>query len=900
MLLTLGPSEKGENNGFFVSSYGGYGRYVRRSLLRFVPQGAHFGRDEVDAVLRFLFVALKRYGIVEQVRSGDVPGYQINHDALRWRAGNGEVRPLDRTRLLEAGEIPPEVNAYFVECYRRFVDLKCVLEAREHTAQVTSEDREEREDRFRAGTLPLLFCSPTMELGVDIAQLNVVNLRNVPPTPANYAQRSGRAGRGGQPALVYTYCAGRSPHDQYYFRQPNQMVAGSVAPPRIDLRNKDLIRSHVHAVWMEVAKPDLGKTLMSVVDIRREDGKIHLPVKELLSRELTSPAHRAATLAKVDQLLASIREQLVGTAWFHENWTREVLEQIERSFDSSCRRWRELYRAAVRQRELHHKIIGDHSRPDAERNHSRRLRAQAESQIRLLTEAEGIYEGDFYTYRYLAAEGFLPGYNFPRLPLSAFVPGRRQRKGRDEFVSRPRFLAISEFGPRALIYHEGARYRVYKVNLDFGSEDIEDTHSLVTATMKRCTKCGYAHLEQGANLSEVCDRCGAVLDGASVIPELVQLQNVSLKLAQRITCDEEERKRFGYKLVTSYRFPAIGGTLDRKDAEVFVDGTSLMRLSYGDATTLFRINLGWANQKSTAPSGFLLDLERGYWARNAVDPDDAEDSAAGRQMRVVPYVTDTKNALVMRFEPIPSPGELASLQAAFKEAIQKRYQLEPRELSCEAMPSSRDRQEILFYESSEGGAGVLRQLVDDPAAIPTLARHALEICHFDPDTLEDRAEKTCGNACYECLLDYGNQPDHSTLDRFAIRSVLSELARSECRPAGGVGSRAERMVVLRKRCDSKLEQRWLDMVDSLMLNPPSDAQYLVEGYYTQPDFFYREHNAAIYVDGPPHDQPEQIREDERITSDLIGRGYVVIRFHHGSDWTAIFRHHPDVFGTPRA
>jgi len=129
-----------------------------------------------------------------------------------------------------------EHNRYFVECYRCFVDLKCVLEAREHTAQVASEDREEREERFRTGDLPLLFCSPTMELGVDIAQLNLVNMRNVPPTPANYAQRSGRAGRGGQPALVFTYCAGRSPHDQYYFREPIKMVAGSVAPPRIDIR----------------------------------------------------------------------------------------------------------------------------------------------------------------------------------------------------------------------------------------------------------------------------------------------------------------------------------------------------------------------------------------------------------------------------------------------------------------------------------------------------------------------------------------------------------------------------------------------------------------------------------------------------------------------------------------
>lgn len=517
------PRQNQERGGFFVSSYGGYGRYLKRSLAPHVPTGQPFGRTEVDQTIRFLFLALKRYGIVEQVRSGDVPGYQINADALRWLPADGQIRPLDRTRLLEAGEVPPEVNRYFVECYRRFVDLKCVLEAREHTAQVTSEDRQEREDRFRTGDLPLLFCSPTMELGVDIAQLNLVNLRNVPPTPANYAQRSGRAGRGGQPALVYTYCAGRSPHDQYYFHQPSRMVAGVVAPPRIDIRNRDLVRSHLHAIWMEMAKPDLGKTLTTVIDLTPSDGKLPLSIKEPVVRELKSPIHRATALAKANQLIESIRKELSTTAWFHENWTREILDQIERAFDSSCERWRGLYRAAVRQRELHHKIIGDHNRPEPERNHSRRLRAQAESQIRLLTEAEGIYEGDFYSYRYFAAEGFLPGYNFPRLPLSAYVPGRRQRKGRDEFISRPRFLAISEFGPKALVYHEGGRYRVYKVNLDFGSGDIEATHDLVTGRMKRCPKCGYAHLEMGTSFAEVCDRCGTTLEPPAQIDNLVHL-----------------------------------------------------------------------------------------------------------------------------------------------------------------------------------------------------------------------------------------------------------------------------------------------------------------------------------------------------------------------------------------
>lgn len=110
----------------------------------------------------------------------------------------------------------------------------------EHTAQVSQKQREWREWRFRfeqddiehlinsenrteiraSGEsdqfLPALFCSPTMELGVDISALNAVYLRNVPPTPANYAQRAGRAGRSGQAAVVVTYCASGSPHDQYF------------------------------------------------------------------------------------------------------------------------------------------------------------------------------------------------------------------------------------------------------------------------------------------------------------------------------------------------------------------------------------------------------------------------------------------------------------------------------------------------------------------------------------------------------------------------------------------------------------------------------------------------------------------------------------------------------------
>jgi hypothetical protein len=73
-------------------------------------------------------------------------------------------------------------------------------------------------------------------------------------------------------------------------------------------------------------------------------------------------------------------------------------------------------------------------------------------------------------------------------------PGRgRGVKSDDEFLSRPRFLAISEFGPRNFVYHEGSRYQINRVILPVGDLGDSDAERVLTRTAKICPQCGYLH-----------------------------------------------------------------------------------------------------------------------------------------------------------------------------------------------------------------------------------------------------------------------------------------------------------------------------------------------------------------------------------------------------------------------
>ncbi len=132
--------------------------------------------------------------------------------------------------------------------YRMYHDMPLTpLRIVEHTAQLDKEQAYRYQNYFKDQKIDVLSCSTTFEMGVDVGDLETVFMRNMPPSPSNYAQRAGRAGRSKTAAaFALTFC-NRANHDFAYFSNPLAMISGSINPPHFKIENPKIAIRHVYS-----------------------------------------------------------------------------------------------------------------------------------------------------------------------------------------------------------------------------------------------------------------------------------------------------------------------------------------------------------------------------------------------------------------------------------------------------------------------------------------------------------------------------------------------------------------------------------------------------------------------------------------------------------------------------
>lgn len=150
---------------------------------------------------------------------------------------SGNLEPIDLKKNIQS-------NHY----YRMYQDMEIrSLRAVEHTAQLDKEKAYEYQNLFKNKEIDVLSCSTTFEMGVDVGSLETVFMRNMPPSPANYAQRAGRAGRSTKSvAYALTFC-NKGNHDFAYFNNPEAMIRGNIKPPVFKVENDKIAIRHIFA-----------------------------------------------------------------------------------------------------------------------------------------------------------------------------------------------------------------------------------------------------------------------------------------------------------------------------------------------------------------------------------------------------------------------------------------------------------------------------------------------------------------------------------------------------------------------------------------------------------------------------------------------------------------------------